>query len=91
MRLGLNLRVLMMMLLASCSDPTVHVVEEGELPEFVVVTESFLQRPLPALDLLFVIDNTRSMQGTQEALSDSIEPFISSLETSTRAGKRAWF
>ena len=49
----------------ACIEPGLNVVEEGDVPKYVTVSESFLQRPLPALDLLFVVDDTRSMRGPQ--------------------------
>ena len=72
--------IAIVVVLAGCIEPGLNVVEEGEVPEYVTVTESFLQRPLPALDLLFVVDDTRSMKGPQEVLAREFGDLAESLE-----------
>lgn len=60
---------------------SLNPLEKGELPLFFDVQEQFLQRPLPAVDLLFVIDDTLSMADVQGDLAEQFDQFAAELET----------
>lgn len=51
----------------------------------VYATESFAQAPLPKVDLLWVIDNTGSMQEEQAALASGFEDLVSQLDAASLA------
>ena len=64
---------------AGCSDwGFVRQSETVEDP--VVVEESFLQAPLPRVDILWVIDDTASMAEEQAALTSAFDSFADALE-----------
>ena len=71
-------RVCWLLLLMACPE-TGFVVKEEDLQVYVTLTEGFVQRPRPALDLLFVVDNTRSMRVAQESVSAGFEQLALSL------------
>ena len=49
-------------------------------PQEVVIRESFVQQPLPKVDLLLVIDDTGSMAQEQNALSKHFDALLSDLD-----------
>lgn len=49
------------------------------MPETVLVTEEFVQAPLPAVDLLWVVDDTASMAREQDALADHLPGLVADL------------
>lgn len=51
----------------------------GTDEEPLIVEESFLVAPLPRVDILWVVDNTASMEDEQAALADSFDAFAASL------------
>ncbi|MBN1336361.1 MAG: VWA domain-containing protein [Deltaproteobacteria bacterium] len=51
-----------------------------EVVRGVLVEESFVQQAAPWVDVLFVIDNTASMEAEQEALAQGFGSFIENLE-----------
>lgn len=63
------------------SDIGVDPVDDTGPPVALVpVQETFVQRPLPAVDLLLVVDDTASMGQEQEALSEEFPKLASALE-----------
>ena len=65
-------------LVAACRiDNTIVPPDEPQGP--VQVTDRFVQRAQPKLDLLFVIDDTGSMQGEQDLLADGFADLVDEL------------
>lgn len=54
--------------------------EDETIPPYVSVTETFSQTPVEARDILWLIDNTKSMQPEGEALSPLFNDFIGAIE-----------
>ena len=50
------------------------------MPETVLVTEEFVQAPLPAVDLLWVVDDTASMAREQEAWALHLPGLVAGLD-----------
>jgi hypothetical protein len=68
------------LVLVGCQETGVNPYE-GTAPVLsVVVTDTFAQSPVPAVDLLFVIDSTASMASETAALSASIDALVTGLE-----------
>jgi hypothetical protein len=57
-------------LAAGCNEFGLDPIDNEEPPSRVVVVEEFVQRSLPSVDLLFVVDNTASMAQEQDRLAD---------------------
>jgi hypothetical protein len=53
--------------------------DSGDAPVRVVVEDTFVQAPEPAVDLLFVVDDTASMAQEQEALGDAAAALVDAL------------
>jgi hypothetical protein len=71
----------------SCTEVGFSSIDPETLPQtFVVVEDRLLQRGLPAVDVLFVVDDTRSMEVEQVALAAEFGGLIAALD---RAGL-AW-
>lgn len=66
------------LLLSSCGEWNLFRRSE-EAVDPVVVEESFAQAPLPAVDVLWVIDNSCSMAEEQTALATAFDSFIQAL------------
>lgn len=66
-------------LLAACGDWSLFKRSE-EATDPVVVEESFQQAPLPAVDVLWVIDNSCSMSEEQSALTSAFTAFVEGLD-----------
>ncbi len=66
-------------LLAACVDYGVSD-DDDQVREHLVVEESFVQAAAPAIDVLWVIDNTASMAREQNSLATAFEAFVSALE-----------
>ncbi len=66
------------LLLSSCVEWNLFRRSE-EAVDPVVVEESFTQAPLPAVDVLWVIDNSCSMAEEQAALASAFDSFIQAL------------
>jgi len=65
--------------LLSCSE--FGISDEDEVvTDPIVLEESFVQAPLPKLDVLWVIDDTPSMGDEQAALATAIDPFTDGLQ-----------
>lgn len=68
-------------LVACGTDIGVDPVHDTAPPVALVpVEETFVQRPLPAVDLLLVVDDTASMGQEQEALSDEFPKLAQALD-----------
>lgn len=53
--------------------------DSGDAPVRVVVEDTFVQAPEPAVDLLFVVDDTASMAQEQEALGEAAAALVTAL------------
>lgn len=68
-------------MLAGCIEFALDPKEPSEPPpEQVAVTESFVQAPLPGVDLLLVIDDTASMAQEQAALASQFSALLGELD-----------
>lgn len=67
-----------LLLLAGCTDYFI----DGHNTEVMshTVTESFLQAPVPAIDVLFVIDSTGSMESEQAGFGEALGGFVQTLD-----------
>lgn len=65
-------RSFLSLLVFGCSEFALDPLERGGADR-VFVSEEQVQLPLPGLDVLFVIDDTRSMAGEQSALGEAFE------------------
>ncbi|MCB9688881.1 MAG: VWA domain-containing protein [Alphaproteobacteria bacterium] len=64
-----------------CIEFALDPIESDEpAPQSVVVEESFVQVPLPGVDLLLVIDDTASMAQEQAALGDQLVALLDDLD-----------
>src|SRR5262249_13883773 len=77
-----EVRVVLVFLLVGCGldfdlDPQEPA---GPPPQKVAVSESFVQGPLPKVDLLLVIDDTASMAQEQAALAGSFAALLDDLD-----------
>ena len=71
-----------LLLCLGCTDFTLRPVDpEDPLPKSVIVRESFVQAPLPKLDLLIVIDDTASMAQEQASLASDFSSLLEALDT----------
>lgn len=67
-------------LLIACNEFGLDPIDPTDiLPQYADVDEVFLQEPLPAVDLLFVVDNTPSMAQEQVALADEFTMLVEGL------------
>lgn len=76
-------------LLCGCTEFGIDPVDPALPPQMVAIEEEFVQQPLPAVDLLFVIDDTASMAQEQVALAEGLSALVTSLnaqELSWQAG-----
>ncbi len=64
---------------AACVDYGISDDDE-QAKDRLVVEENFLQSAAPAVDVLWVIDNTASMNREQTALADSFQAFVAALD-----------
>lgn len=65
----------------SCNDFTLDPIEEETpAPKDVVVRESFVQVPMPKVDLLLVIDDTASMAQEQSSLAEDFALLLDALD-----------
>jgi hypothetical protein len=72
--------ILMLTLLtAGCSEFGVSDHDEV-VQDPIVLTDSFIQSPLPKLDVLWVIDDTPSMDDEQAALAEALSVFAEGLD-----------
>lgn len=62
--------LLLLTALAGCNDFGFDPIDGDPPPPRILVEESFVQAPLLAVDLLFVVDNTASMAQEQVALAE---------------------
>jgi len=75
------LRRALLIALAGCSEFGFDPIDpDEEPPEVVVVDEAFVQAPLEAVDVLFVLDETRSMEQEYAVLGPSAEGMMSTLD-----------
>ncbi len=66
---------------AGCIEIGLDPIEsKGEPPRSAAVTETFVQAPLPRVDLLLVIDDTSSMAEEQEALANEMGALLDDLD-----------
>jgi hypothetical protein len=64
-----------------CNDFTLDPIDpEDSPPKNVVVRESFIQAPLPKVDLLLVIDDTASMAQEQSSLAEDFAILLDALD-----------
>jgi len=76
------LRVIFLLTLSSCIEFGIDPIDPDEAPnQLVAVTDEFVQTPLPAVDILFVVDDTASMEQEQAALSDDFSALSADLAT----------
>lgn len=66
-------------LLSGCSLESSFVDQDDLVRDPVVIEESFVQEPLPKVDILWVIDNTPSMADEQAALAGAMGSFTNAL------------
>lgn len=72
--------VMLPWVLAACSEFGLDPIDDpNPPPELVVVEESFVQRALPALDILFVVDASTSMTQELAALANGVEGLVEGL------------
>jgi hypothetical protein len=64
---------------AGCSELHLDPIHEGHPPVFSVVSEEFVQSPLPEVDLLLVIDDAPTMASAEEALADQVGSLVAGL------------
>lgn len=60
------------LLLPACIDFNLDPVDAEAPPAFVLVTDRFVQEPLPAVDVLVVVDDTASMAREQTVLAEQL-------------------
>ena len=65
--------------LTGCQDFFIRSIDPVVEPP-IVVEESFVQVPMPKVDILWVIDDTASMAEEQEALADAFASFSTGLQ-----------
>jgi hypothetical protein len=58
---------------------------DDRVDSVLIIEETFEQAPLPAVDILWVVDNTASMGEEQAGLADGFADFLSSLEEASLA------
>ena len=58
-----------------------------ELEQSIELVETFIQSPLPQIDVLWVIDNSQSMAQEHTALQESVDLFMEKLEDSDIEGE----
>ena len=76
------LKVSVLLALSSCIEFGIDPIDPDEAPnQLVAVTDEFVQTPLPAVDILFVVDDTASMAQEQAALSDDFSALSEDLAT----------
>ena len=67
--------------LSSCIEFGIDPIDPIGAPvQLFEVTDSFVQAPLPAVDILFVVDDTASMAQEQEALSEAFDAMLHDLD-----------
>lgn len=67
--------------LPGCIEFGISAIQDTDPPEqLVAVHEEFVQRPLPAVDLLFVVDDTASMAQEQAALAARFAGLVGALD-----------
>lgn len=72
--------VMLPWVLAACSEFGLDPIDDpNPPPELVVVEESFVQRALPALDVLFVVDASTSMTQELAALANGVDGLVEGL------------
>lgn len=76
--------------LIGCIEIGLDPIDDTDPPvDLVAVTESFVQEPLPGVDVLFVVDDTASMAQEQAALAaefGALAAMLDGLEVSWHAG-----
>ena len=74
---------IILLALSSCIEFGIDPIDPDGAPvQLVEVTDAFVQAPLPAVDMLFVIDDTASMAQEQEALGADFDALFQDLEAS---------
>jgi len=68
-------------LLISCNEITISGQNE-EVTEELILVETFIQSPQPKVDILWVVDNSQSMEREHAALQPALEPFVDELTDS---------
>lgn len=67
--------------LLGCIEIGIHPIDDTDPPVGILpVRETFVQAPLPGVDLLFVVDDTLSMAQEQAALADSVDDLADALD-----------
>jgi hypothetical protein len=68
-------------ILVGCSEFGLDPIDDPEPPpDLVVVEESFVQQPLPTLDVLFVVDASTSMTQELAALGEGVQGLVAALD-----------
>ena len=67
-------------LLWGCQEFGIDPVDQPLPPQMVAIEEQFVQEPFPAVDLLFVIDDTTSMAQEQASLADGLSALVAALD-----------
>ncbi len=70
---------MILLFLTGCIEFSVGSVNPDDAPERFLVEDRFRQEALPAVDLLFVVDNTSSMRREQDRLADSFGALVAAL------------
>ena len=68
----------------ACSEITISGQNE-EVTEAPTLVETFVQAPLPKVDVLWVVDNSPSMASEHSSLQQALSPFMEELETASVA------
>lgn len=74
--LGLGLAVMQ-----ACTIETWIDDPDEEVSPTVWITETVFQAPVPQVDVLWVVDNTQSMQGEHQALAEAFSGFVDVLDS----------
>ena len=68
----------------ACSEITISG-ENEEVTETQTLVETFIQAPLPKVDVLWVVDNSPSMASEHAALQQALAPFMEELDAASVA------
>ena len=68
----------------ACSEITISGPND-EVTEAPTLVETFIQEPLPKVDVLWVVDNSPSMANEHTALQQALSPFMEELDSASVA------
>lgn len=72
--------IALVLLLSACINYRIDPIDEDPPLQRAVVVDEFVQRDLPAVDILFVVDNTGSMAQEQMRLGNEFESLADALD-----------